>query len=258
MASEEPGESVSSPSPLMAGNVITPRSTSVNISSALPDQLPPPEKQKRNIVWIGIFFLLLLVGGGVFWFFRSRDGNQVPVSKSVPVVVPEKPKPSTPVVQEESTPEILPNARYQSENFRVGDIAIGGEAELYVSEDDPSPLQIEDVRGEAFTEKSKQEVRLVLNWRTNKLAKAEVEYSKGAGQTPKVATEDEYGLNHSLTISGLDQASTYVYVIKGEDRFGNTVASDQHAVYTGSKTVSLFDLIGDAVGQVFGWAVKKK
>ena len=97
-----------------------------------------------------------------------------------------------------------------------------------------------------------------MTWQTNKLSQAEIEYAKGSGQTPKVAREEGFGISHSIIIPGLDQASTYVYVIKSEDRFGNAVSSEQHAVYTGSKTVSLFDLIADAVGEVFGWAVKKK
>ena len=69
--------------------------------------------------------------------------------------------------------------------------------------------------------------------------------------------EEDFGLNHSMTISGLDQASTYVYALNSHDRFGNEVTSEQHAVYTGSKTLSLFDLIADAMGDVFGWAMKK-
>ena len=148
-------------------------------------------------------------------------------------------------------------ANYQSENFRVGDIAIGGEAEFLLTEDTPEPLEITAIRGETFTEKNKPEVKLVLNWTTNKLARSEISYSKGAGQTKKTASEEDYSLNHSLIIAGLDQASTYVYAISARDRFGNEIISDAYAVYTGSRTVSLFDLIAGAIGDVFGWAVSR-
>jgi hypothetical protein len=84
-----------------------------------------------------------------------------------------------------------------------------------------------------------------------------VSYSKGVGQAKKSISEDDYSLNHSVIIPGLDQASTYVYEITSSDRFGNEIVSESHAVYTGSRTVSLFDLIANAVGEVFGWAVKK-
>ncbi len=239
---------LNTPSPLMAGN--DPASMGESVS------WPPPKKNKKKLIWVLIFFFLLLVGGGVFWFFWSRGENRQ--LENQPNEISQERKAT--ILPQEDLPvdTSAVDARYQSENFRAESIVIGGEAELFVPEDDLSPLEITDIRGESFTEKNKQEVRLTVTWQTNKLSQAEIEYSKGAGQTPKIAQEEGFGLSHSITIPGLDQASTYVYVIKSEDRFGNAVSSEQHAVYTGSKTVSLFDLIADAVGEVFGWAVKKK
>ncbi len=236
-------------SPLMTAN--NPVSVGESVS------WPPPKKNKKKLIWVLIFFFLLLVGGGAFWFFWSRGENQQLRNQADEISRDRK---ATILPQEDLsvTEKSTVNARYQSENFRAESIVIGGEAELFVPQDDLSPLEITDIRGESFTEKNKQEVRLTITWQTNKLAQAEIEYSKGAGQTPKIAQEEGFGLSHSITIPGLDQASTYVYVINSEDRFGNAVSSEQHAVYTGSKTVSLFDLIADAVGEVFGWAVKKK
>lgn len=251
MASEGSG-GFSALQPITTGNDLAP----TDVASS-PWQ--PPQKNKKRVIWVLIFLLLPLIGGGVFWYLTSGRSIEQPIEESVPTEV-SKPA-SIPVTTAPTETEPVPlygDANYWSENYRVGDIAIGGEAEFFLSDDDPSPLEITDVRGDAFTEKNKQEVRLVLTWRTNKLAKADVEYSKGVGQTPKISSEDDYSLNHSLIISGLDQASTYVYTIKSRDRFGNERASDPHAVYTGSRTVSLFDLIADAVGDVFGWAVKKK
>lgn len=237
-------------SPLMAESNLSGMSTE-NAS------WPPPQKNKKKLIWVLIFFFLLLVGGGTFWFFQSRSSNQQDGNQSTEI----SPERKTPIAVQDDQPtpdKSTVDARYQSENYRAESIVIGGEAELFVPEDDLSSLEITDIRGESFTEKNKQEVRLTVTWQTNKLSQAEIEYSKGSGQTPKVASEEGYGISHSITISGLDQASTYVYIIKSKDRFGNAVDSEQHAVYTGSKTVSLFDLIADAVGEVFGWAVKKK
>jgi hypothetical protein len=220
-----------------------------------------PQKNKKWVMWIILFFLLSLAGGGVFWFLNDRQKGVQPAAETPVAVSTEEQK--SPVLAETQpvTPAPVPlfgDANYRSENYRVGDIAIGGEAEFFLSEDNPAPLEITDVREDAFTEKNKQEVRLVLSWHTNKLSKADVEYSKGVGQAVKISSEDDFSLNHSMVIFGLDQASTYVYTIKSQDRFGNKQKSDPHAVYTGSRTVSLFDLIADAVGDVFGWAVKKK
>ncbi len=118
------------------------------------------------------------------------------------------------------------------------------------------PLTLEGIRGEAFTEKNKQEVKLVISWKTNKLSQAEIAYAKGIGQTPTIVTEDDYSYNHSMIITGLDPASTYLYTVKALDRFGNVATSEPYAVFTGARSVSLFDLIAGAIGDVFGWAVK--
>lgn len=213
----------------------------------------------KNIVILIIILLLLGVGGYVF-FGRNSSSQEVVVSGEGSTAQIEKStvlKESAPDTASVQTP-LFGDANYQSENYRVGDISIGGEAEFLLSEDNPEPLEISAIRGEAFTEKNKQEVKLVVNWRTNKLAQSTISYSKGVGQAKKSIEEEDYSLNHSVIIPGLDQASTYVYEITSSDRFGNEITSESHAVYTGSRTVSLFDLIANAVGEVFGWAVTKK
>lgn len=214
----------------------------------------------KNII-ISLVVLVALGVGGYVVFLKRFAPATVPETAPTTSTQPEtSPAPQTLSVGTVA-PEQMPlfgDANYQSENFRVGDISIGGEAEFLLSEDSPEPLQVSSIRGEAFTEKNKPEVKLVVSWRTNKLAKSVVSYSKGVGQAKKSIGEDDYSLNHSVIIPGLDQASTYVYEIGSTDRFGNEITSESHAVYTGSRTVSLFDLIANAVGDVFGWAVVKK
>lgn len=213
---------------------------------------------RKKVFFITLFFLVIVAASG-YWFFRNWAASQGLNTSSQ---VSEKAQPSqstkigTQTLSTERTP-LFGDANYQSENFRVGEVAIGGEAEFLLTEDTPDSLEITSIRGESFTEKNKPEVKLVLSWRTNKLAKSDIDYSKGVGQAKKTMSEEDYSLSHSMVIPGLDQASTYVYSITSSDRFGNTVTSDSHAVYTGSKTVSLFDLIAGAIGDVFGWAVKK-
>lgn len=196
----------------------------------------------------------------VAYFVLQRMLYPVPESGTPSLSAPAVPEKSEPSNRETDTGAIplFGDANYQSENFRVGDIAIGGEAEFLLAEDTPEPLEISAIRGETFIEKNKPEVKLVLNWTTNKLARSEVAYSTGAGQAKKTASEEDYSLNHSLIIPGLEQASTYVYAITAQDRFGNVIVSNAYAVYTGSRTVSLFDLIAGAIGDVFGWAVSSR
>ncbi len=215
---------------------------------------------RKNTIILTIVILLLLGAGGYVFFVRTSAPADLQTTDLTDGVTTEKSSVLQGVDSKTVTSNQIPlfgDANYQSENFRVGDISIGGEAEFFLSEDNPEPLQVNSIRGEAFTEKNKQEVKLVVSWRTNKLAKSVISYSKGVGQAKKSIGEEDYSLNHSMIIPGLDQASTYVYEITSDDRFGNQVTSESHAVYTGSRTVSLFDLIANAVGEVFGWAVKK-
>lgn len=217
----------------------------------------------RTGKWLVIMgSLVILLLGAYFWYQFVNDAQTIkPSTINNDTAKRQSAEPSAQPTTKTAPPiETIPlfgDANYQSENFRVGDIAIGGEAEFLLVEDSPEPIAISAIRGEAFTEKNKQEVKLVLSWKTNKLAQSTISYSKGFDQAKKTVDEDEYSLNHSVIIPGLDQASTYVYVIASTDRFGNETTSDSYAIYTGAKTLSLFDLIAGAIGEVFGWAIKK-
>lgn len=218
------------------------------------------KKESNKKKWIILFLVLLLVGG-LGWYGYTRFFQKAPVVEETIPTAPEPPKqdlkPAAPQSSAIKDKEALfGTAQYSSETFKVGDIAVGGEAELILLEDSPEPLSISGVRGESFTEKNNQGVKLVLTWSTNKLAKSIIQYSK-AGQEKQEIGESDYSFSHSLIIPGLEQASTYIYVINSEDRFGNKISSDSYAVSTGSKTVSLFDLIAGAIGDTFGWAVAK-
>lgn len=211
--------------------------------------------EHKDTLVITLFVLALL--GLLGYLFFAWLGNRSPEEAIAPLPPEETVTPRTMSAPDVDPASLFGSANYRSENFLVGDIAIGGEAEFLLTEDTPEPLSISSISGEAFTEKNKPGVKLVLSFKTNKLAKSTVTYSKGVGQSEKTVDEEDYSLNHSLIISGLDQSSTYIYTIVSGDRFGNAATSDQHAVYTGSKTASLFDLIAGAIGDIFGWAINK-
>ncbi len=213
-------------------------------------------KNNRNRKMVLILLLLVMtMGGGFLLWKRYFPVEPVGPNQAAPVTVV---LPEQPVVTDEVPEQTIPSvAPYQSERFRAGEIAIGGEAALFVPETDTSPLEIVSVRGEAFTEKGKNGAKLVITWETNKPAQSEISYGKGVGTAEGVIREEGYGTNHSLVIPDLAQSSTYVYVISSRDKWGNEAESEPYAVYTGAREISLFELIAGAVGDVFGWAVDK-
>jgi len=147
-------------------------------------------------------------------------------------------------------------AALASENFTIKEIKFGG-AIAMASALENSNLEISDVRSEVMKTKGKEEDRLLVRWRTNKLALSTIEYSAMTGSNPKRLTEDSYGFIHSVLLTNLEPGTAYAYTIKGKDRWANEASSDRYSAYTGSKIVSVFDLIVNAVKEVFGWAVKK-
>lgn len=205
-----------------------------------------------------ISIAILAIGVVIFssWF-RSR----IPAgpTESAPIVIKAEPIPvPEPTVSEPLLPTLETEAPYRSERYRVGEIALGGEMALFVPEVDTSPLFIDSVRGEAFSGKGTAGSKLVISWETSKPARSELSYGKGVGQAEAVIREESYGTSHSVIIPDVSAASTYVYVIAANDKWGGTATSDPYAVYTGAREISLFELIAGAVGEVFGWAVDKE
>ncbi|NTW46146.1 MAG: hypothetical protein HGB18_03805 [Candidatus Moranbacteria bacterium] len=183
-------------------------------------------------------------------FEEPMQAAPVTIKTESPSFVPENSNPAP-----ESLPDSL--APYRSEHYRTGEIAVGGEMGLFVPESDPSPLSIDSVHGEAFSGKGKSGGELVVTWETNKPARSTLSYGKGVGQAEAVITEEAFGTNHSVVIPNVSSASTYVYVISAQDKWGMKAESDPYAVYTGAKEISLFELIAGAIGEVFGWTVDR-
>jgi hypothetical protein len=143
-----------------------------------------------------------------------------------------------------------------SENFRVSNVNIGGDT-VILENGENLPLEIYDVKSESFIANKKDEVKLVVSWKTNKMAISELTYSKNNGQDEKTTKENSYGFNHSTVLAELDPRTSYVYQIKCRDRWANENDSSFFGIYTASKPVSVFDLISNALNEVFGWALKK-
>ncbi len=143
-----------------------------------------------------------------------------------------------------------------SKNYKAVNVNVGGNI-LVLQNQENIPLKISNIRSESFVANKKNEVKLVISWRTNKLAISKLSYSKSGGQNPKVVAENSYGFIHSVILSGLAPRTSYIYQIKCQDHWANEISSSHFGIYTASSPVSVFDLISNAMGDVFGWAFKK-
>lgn len=212
-----------------------------------------------------VIFLLLIIfqTGRIIKInnFRDKDlfqnsANDFSMDSSVPKWISE----DVGIVEAAETvnanTEQQKGAALASENFTIKEIKFGGAIAMASAQENPN-FEISDVRSEVMKTKGKEEDRLLISWKTNKLALSTIEYSAMSGSNPRKLNEDSYGFNHSILLANLEPGTAYTYSIKGKDRWANEVYSDRYAAYTGSKIISVFDLIVNAVKEVFGWAVKK-
>jgi hypothetical protein len=142
-----------------------------------------------------------------------------------------------------------------SENFQLKEISFGGVPIASANNENLSP-EITDVKSQNFLSKDGN-AEILITWKTNKMTVSEIQYSRKEIDNPKSLDEKYYGFNHSAVLTGLELGSSYVYQVNCKDQWGNSVSSDKFGLYTGTKVLSVFDLIVKALNETFGWAMKK-
>jgi hypothetical protein len=145
----------------------------------------------------------------------------------------------------------------ESENFVIDEVSFGAGV-ILAGSDENKKLEMDNVRSESFLDTKKNEVKMLVSWNTNKPAKTEINYSKNNGTDIRKIEEDSFGYTHAAVISGLEPKTSYVYKIKGSDKWGNTGESDFFGTFTTSKPISVFELITKALDELFGWAFKNQ
>ena len=160
------------------------------------------------------------------------------------------------LAEETENLKTLNKESYASENYRIVQVTFGGDAVLLPSGEEQLELEIYDIKSELLTTKDQEDIKLLVSWKTQRPTVSEVEYYRGGEEGGKKIKEDKYGYSHSAVLNSLDAATTYTYVIRVKDEWGNEKSSDKFAFYTGAPNVSLLDLLAGAVRDVFGWAMK--
>jgi len=212
--------------------------------------------------------VLLAIGAGV-WQLRKKatSVNSAVGSSAVSVQIPAGSDhvfvndvsgvSSSPAVPADQTGAANSSATSMgSENFQLKEVTFGtGSVALYSGESENDPLAISNVHSQVMTGSDDSDVKLLITWDTNKLARATIQYDKGGPQT--TLAEGGYGFSHALVLADLQRATRYTFTIVGADRWGNTAHSDTFNTYVGQKSASVFDLISQQFSAMFGWAIKK-
>ncbi|HLM84452.1 MAG TPA: fibronectin type III domain-containing protein [Candidatus Bathyarchaeia archaeon] len=151
----------------------------------------------------------------------------------------------------------LPSKMYASENFKTPQITFGGDAITVPAGQQSEAPQILDMHSELLMTKTDQNVKFLLSWKTNKLCQSSIDYIKEGQSQAKTISDEVYGFVHSVQITPLNYSTSYSYTVTARDKWGNEMKSEKLAFYTGAPNVSIFDLLGGAFKDMFGWAGKK-
>ncbi|HFC76862.1 MAG TPA: hypothetical protein ENJ27_01390 [Candidatus Moranbacteria bacterium] len=227
-------------------------------------------KNKRSFAMQVFLYLIIVIfiGGLSFvgWkYFDNKNNvkneNKIAISKKLNTQNKAKNKNSSSdeekIVDKITKSNNLSNDISSSKNYKIKQLKFGGNIILGGDEDRNIPLKIYDVKSEIVTAQEDGEPKFLITWKTNKAAISDVIYSKNDGSKSKTIAEDGYGFDHSVLLKNMDFATIYIYKIKSKDRWQNKISTEYFSAYTGAKSESIFDLIFNAVHDVFGWAMRK-
>jgi len=224
-------------------------------------------KKKYVFLLAGVIlaFLLILIFWGISFFEKLQKNKiaEISLPENVSSFV-EVANESTEVVAEKDIKIDITkdnnqqiNTVLSSENFKIRDVRFGGSVATASGNDESIPLEALEIKGSTVSSTDKKDNKVLISWKTNKMAISTVEYSKNDSGVPMKFNETGFGFNHGLVLSGLEPGTRYVYVIKSRDRWGNESISDKYAVYISNPVGSIVDVIMKEINEIFGWAVKK-
>lgn len=152
---------------------------------------------------------------------------------------------------------ITEDAVPKSENYRLGFISIGGDKQLYLPDTEDKKLDLLSIGYKTVIDENRENTGAIIHWKTNKPSRGEILYRKSSDTEFRSIKEDSFGWEHTIVLEKLGYSSTYVFLISATDKWGNVMKSENYALYSGSNSPSLFDLLASAFGDIFGWAIKK-
>ncbi|MDO8240704.1 MAG: fibronectin type III domain-containing protein [Candidatus Moranbacteria bacterium] len=209
-----------------------------------------------------VITVIFLVAAFSYLWLKQKSNNlpEVIVKTETPITIEKK---TVTEILPENTADIpaeiiAQNKNLTSENFTIKQVRFGGDTLVAGDDQESLPIEIYDIKSEVFADKKGEESRAVITWKSNKLTNSEISYAKNNGQGSKTAKENGFGFSHSLVLPNLAQGTGYLYQIKSKDRWNNSLTSGFYGIYSGSRAVSVFELVGKAFDDIFGWAINEK
>lgn len=219
-------------------------------------------KKKRIILWV--FLLLFLLGflllGISFWGDEKLNENGESQENSENLDVSnEVEKDDEDTLEINSKNEVGSDEGDQelvSENYKVTQVKFGGNVVIENGKSRDTKLEIYQVKSENIISQEDEEPRILISWKTNKEAISTVSYAKSDGAGSANVSEGGYGFDHMMLLKNMEFSTIYTYKIQVRDKWGNKADTEYFSAYTGDESESIFDLITNAVEDVFGWAMK--
>ncbi|MFZ2153629.1 MAG: hypothetical protein WAV16_00135 [Candidatus Moraniibacteriota bacterium] len=220
------------------------------------------KSKKKRILILVILLLFFLLGSSFVWLKIRQEKNIAnDVSEAEQAAVRDaendeaKNEANEVGIDEALNVQAPEETAMVSENYRVSQVKFGGNAVIENGKSRDTKLEIYQVKSETIITQEENEPNILITWKTNKEAISNVDYSKSDGKNVISVTEEGYGFEHSMLLKNMEFSMIYTYRIESQDKWGNKVNTEYFSAYTGDKSESIFDLITNAIEDVFGWAM---
>ncbi|OGI26233.1 MAG: hypothetical protein A3J76_01475 [Candidatus Moranbacteria bacterium RBG_13_45_13] len=199
-----------------------------------------------------IVFLIVVCANLLDQFMARHQLNLVKVNEVDDQ--PSSENPESGIVQGEENEN--KDELFRSENYQSRQLTFGGDV-IVPQGMAQRELELYDIKSELLTTKDKDETKLIVFWKTTRLAKCDLKYQRTGEGKGKHIIEDKYNYSHSAVLAGLNPSTAYTFTIVTRDNWGNEKESEHFAFFSGAPNISIIDMLTQAARDTFGWAMKK-
>src|SRR4030042_6173666 len=146
-----------------------------------------------------IVFLIVVCANLLDQFMARHQLNLVKVNEVDDQ--PSSENPESGIVQGEENEN--KDELFRSENYQSRQLTFGGDV-IVPQGMAQRELELYDIKSELLTTKDKDETKLIVFWKTTRLAKCDLKYQRTGEGKGKHIIEDKYNYSHSAVLAGLN------------------------------------------------------